>query len=130
MQELRTKRHVVHALHMHLVFITRYRRKVFNVLMMERMKYHFERVCEEFGCRLIETGGEGDHVHLLVEPLPHTTPSKLVNSLKGVSSRMLRKEFPQLEKHFWKGGLWSPSYFIASCGGAPLKIVKEYIEKQ
>jgi putative transposase len=53
-----------------------------------------------------------------------------VNSLKGVSSRFLRKEFPELEQHYWKGGLWSPSYFIASCGGAPLDIVKEYIEKQ
>jgi len=56
--------------------------------------------------------------------------TKLVNSLKGVSSRFLRKEFPELEKYYWKGGLWSPSYFIASCGGAPLDIVKEYIEKQ
>ncbi len=88
MQDFRTKRHVVHSLHLHLVFITKYRKKVFTVLMMKRLKYHFERVCEDFGCRLIETGGERDHVHLLVEPLPHTTPSKLVNSLKGVSSRM------------------------------------------
>ncbi len=71
-----------------------------------------------------------NHVHLLVEPLPHTTPSRLVNSLKGVSSRFLRQEFPELEKHYWKGGLWSPSYFIASCGGAPLDVVKVYIEKQ
>ena len=98
--------------------------------MMERLKYHFFRVCEDFGCRLIEVNGETDHVHLLIEPMPHTTPSKLVNSLKGVSSRLLRKEFPSLEKYYWKGGLWSPSYFIASCGGAPLDIVKEYIENQ
>ena len=57
-------------------------------------------------------------------------PSKLVNSLKGVSSRLLRKEFPELEKYYWKGGLWSPSYFIASCAGVPMDIVKEYIENQ
>jgi putative transposase len=98
--------------------------------MIERLKYHFLRVCKDFDCRLIETNGEKDHVHLLVETLPQTTPSKLVNSLKGVSSRMMRKEFPELERYYWKGGLWSPSYFIASCGGAPLKIVKEYIENQ
>ena len=98
MQDLRTKRHVVYSLHLHLVFVTRYRKKVFNVLMMERLKYHFKRVCDDFGCRLIEANGEKDHVHLLVEPLPHTTPSKIVNSLKGVSSRLLRKEFPELEK--------------------------------
>ena len=104
--------------------------KVFSDLMIERLKYHFLRVCKDFDCRLIDANGEKDHVHLLVEPLPHTTPSKLVNSLKGVSSRMMRKEFPELQKYYWKGGLWSPSYFIASCGGAPLNIVKEYIQNQ
>jgi putative transposase len=130
MQDLRTKRHVVFSLHLHLVFVTKYRKKVFTQKMYERLKYHFERVCGDFGCKLIEIGGQRDHVHLLIEPLPHTTPSRLVNSLKGVSSRFLRKEFPELEKYYWKGGLWSPSYFIASCGGAPLDIVKEYIEKQ
>ncbi len=130
MQDLRTKRHVVYALHLHLVFVTKYRGKVFTELMTERLKYHFERVCNDFGCKLSETNGEQDHVHILVESLPHTSPSRLVNSLKGVSSRSLRKEFPELEQYYWNGGLWSPSYFIASCGGAPLDIVKDYIEKQ
>ena len=130
MQDIRTKRHVVFSLHLHLVFVTKYRKKVFSDLMIERLKYHFQRICDDFGCRLIESNGEKDHVHLLIEPLPHTTPSKLVNSLKGVSSRLLRKEFPELERFFWKGGLWSPSYFIASCGGASLGMVREYIENQ
>jgi len=130
MQDIRTKRHVVFSLHLHLVFVTKYRKKVFSDLMIERLKYHFQRICDDFGCRLIESNGEKDHVHLLIEPLPHTTPSKLVNSLKGVSSRLLRKEFPELERFFWKGGLWSPSYFIASCGGAPISLVREYIENQ
>ncbi len=107
--------------------------------MYERLHFHFDRVCNDFECKLVETNGEKDHVHLLVETLPHTTPSRLVNSLKGVSSRFLRQEFdfvelassvPELEQYYWKGGLWSPSYFIASCGGAPLDIVKQYIENQ
>jgi putative transposase len=130
MQDLRTKRHVVFSLHLHLVFVTKYRTNVFTELMSEKLKYHFEKVCNDFGCRLVEANIQKDHAHLLVESLPHTTPSKLVNSLKGVSSRLLRKEFPELERYYWKGGLWSPSYFIASCGGAPLEIVKEYIGKQ
>ena len=130
MQELRTKRHVVYSLHLHLVFVTKYQGKVFTELMTERLKYHFKRVCNDFCCTLIEANGGDDHVHILVELLPHTTPSRLVNSLKGVSSRFLRQEFPELEKYYWKGGLWSPSYFIASCGGAPLDIAKKYIEKQ
>ncbi len=98
--------------------------------MCESLHFHFERVGNDFGCRLVEMGGQRDHVHLLVEHLPHTTPSKLVNNLKSVSSRFLRKEFPELEMYYWKGGFWSPSYFIASYGGAPLEIVKDYIEKQ
>ena len=138
MQELRTKRHVMYSLHLHLVFVTKYRKKVFTDKMYERLHFHFDRVCNDFGCKLVETNGEKDHVHLLVEPLPHTTPSRLVNSLKGVSSRfayaspdgVLRQEFPELEKYYWKGGLWSPSYFIAACGGVHLDIVKQYIENQ
>ncbi|RPI42039.1 MAG: IS200/IS605 family transposase [Bacteroidetes bacterium] len=129
-EEIRTKRHVVNHLHLHLVFVTKYRRKVFTEKMYERLQFHFERVCRDFGCKLKECNGEMDHVHLLVEPLPHTTPSRLVNSLKGVSSRMLRQEFPELELFYWKGGLWSPSYFIASCGGAPLNVLKDYIRNQ
>ncbi len=99
MQYIRTKRHVVHILHMHLVFVTKYRKKVFSDLMIERLKYHFLRVCKDFDCRLIDANGEKDHVHLLVAPMPHTTPSKLVNPLKGVSSRMMRKEFPEFQKY-------------------------------
>lgn len=61
---------------------------------------------------------------------PKVAISVLVNSLKGVSSRLLRKQFPALVKRHWKGVLWSPSYFAASCGGAPLSIIKKYIENQ
>jgi len=120
-----------------LVFVTKYRKKVFTEKIYERLNFHFYRVCKDFSCKLIETNGQDDHVHLSVETLPHTTPSRLVNNLKGVSSRFLRQEFgcaelagsvPELEKYYWKGGLWSPSYFVASCGGAPLDIVRKYIE--
>ena len=84
-EELRTKRYVVHHLHLHLVFVTKYRRKVFTEKMFEHLHFHFDRVCKDFGCTLVECNGERNHVHLLVEPLPQTTPSRLVNSLKGVS---------------------------------------------
>ena len=79
----------MYSLHLHLVFVTKYRKKVFTDKMYERLHFHFDRVCNDFGCKLVETNGEKDHVHLLVEPLPHTTPSRLVNSLKGVSYRCL-----------------------------------------
>jgi putative transposase len=65
-----------------------------------------------------------DYVHLLLEPPPQTTPSKPINSLKGVSSMRMRKELPELESYYRKNGLWSPRYIIASCAGAPLEIVR------
>lgn len=128
---IRTGRHVVFNLHAHLVFVTKYRHKVFTKTMLDRMKIIFADTCQKFETTLEEFDGEGDHVHLMIHYPPKLTLSKLVNSLKGVSSRYLRKEFQkELKKHYWKGVLWSPSYFAGSCGGAPLKIVREYIQKQ
>jgi len=87
--------------------------------------------CEDSGATLAEFNGEQDHVHLLVHYPPTVKLSTLVNSLKGVSSRMLHKEFPgHIDRYLHKGHLWSPSYFAGSCGGAPLSIVAQYIEDQ
>lgn len=88
-------------------------------------------VCTGFDAALVEFNGEQDHVHLLLNYPPKVSISALVNSLKGVSSRMLRKEFGDF--HPWlkrRGVLWSPSYFAASCGGAPIEILKTYIQNQ
>jgi len=78
----------------------------------------------------VEFNGEDNHVHLLVEYPPKVPVSSLVRSMKGVSSRMLRQERPDIAGHYWKDMLWSPSYFAASCGGAPLEIIKCYVEQQ
>lgn len=128
--EIRTGRHCVFNLHVHLVFVTKYRRKVFTKTILEEMRAIFEKVCKDFESVLDEFDGEDGHVHLLVHYPPKVSVSKLVNSLKGVSSRHLRKRFAELEKRYWKGVLWSPSYFAASCGGAPLSVIRQYIEQQ
>ena len=88
------------------------------------------KVCEDFEAVLIEANGEDDHVHLLIEYPPKVALSTLVNSLKGVSSRRLRQLHPELAQRYYQGVLWSPSYFAASCGGAPLSIIKQYVENQ
>lgn len=128
--EIRTGRHCVFNLHVHLVFVTKYRRKVFTKEILENMRGIFEKVCIDFEAVLAEFDGEDEHVHLLVNYPPKVSVSSLVNSLKGVSSRLLRKNFPELEQRYWKGVLWSPSYFAASCGGAPLSVIRQYIEQQ
>ena len=127
---IRHGRHCVFNIHVHLVFVTKYRRDVLSGGAIEYLKEVFSKVCLDFESRLVEMDGEHDHVHLLVEYPPKVSVSKLVNSLKGVSSRMLRKNHPEIVKRYSNGVLWSPSYFAGSCGGAPIEIVKKYIEQQ
>lgn len=129
--EIRTGRHVIFNLHVHLVFVAKYRRKVFTKEVLDDLRSIFESVCTDFEAQLVEFDGENDHVHLLVHYPPKVSISKLVNSLKGVSSRMIRKKnYPVIREKLWGGALWSPSYFAGSCGGAPIAIIRQYIEQQ
>ena len=128
--DIRHGRHCVFALHAHLVFVTKYRRAVFDVAMLECLRGVFGGVCEKFGVQLVEVNGELDHVHLLVNYAPQLSLSVLVNSLKGASSRVLRREIPRARSLYCQRVLWSPSYFVASCGGAPLLVLKQYIQNQ
>ena len=127
----RTGRNCVFLLHVHLVFVTKYRRKVFTNEIFRDLKEIFTCVCSDFEANLIEIDGEKDHVHLLITYPPKVAISRLVNSLKGVSSRLIRKkQYPSISKALWGDALWSPSYFAGSCGGSPLEIIRTYIEQQ
>ena len=128
--DFRTGRHCVFKLHVHLVFVTKYRRDVLTEAAHETLRAIFTKVCQDFEAILVDTHGEDDHVHLLVEYPPKVALSTLVNSLKGVSSRRLGQQHPKIAARYYKGVLWSPSYFAASCGGAPLAIIRQYIEEQ
>lgn len=129
--DYRRGRHVVSTLHVHLVFVTKYRRDVFTDDMLTYCESVMRKVCDDFGATLSEFNGETDHVHLLVFYPPKIAISTLVNSLKGVSARMLRANYTgQVNRASMRGHFWSPSYFAASCGGAPLTIIKQYIEQQ
>lgn len=119
------------ALHAHLVFTPKYRRKVFTQPMLDACEEIMAAACASLGARLAELNGERDHVHVLVDFPPAVPLSRLVNSMKGRSSRELRKRFPteirraRMGRHFW-----SPSYFVASVGGAPISVLRAYIEGQ
>ncbi len=129
--EIRSGRHCVFKMHVHLVFVTKYRRGVFTKAILEDLASIFANVCIDFEAELVEFDGEDDHVHLLVNYPPKVSISKLVNSLKGVSSLLIRKkDYPNIKKKLWGGALWSPSYFAGSCGGAPIAIIRQYIEQQ
>jgi putative transposase len=103
---------------------------VFDGDAINRLRVLFSKVCTDFEAELVQMDGEDNHVHLLVKYPPKVAVSNLVNSLKGVSSRMWRQERPDLAARYWRGVLWSPSYFAASCGGAPSNILKGYIQRQ
>ena len=123
-------RHSVSTMHIHLVFVTKYRQKIFDLAAIQRLRAIFAGVCTELRADLVEMDGERDHVHLLVRYSPTVQVADLVRRLKGVSSRMLRMARPDIRMKFWKNVLWSPSHFAASCGGAPIEIVRKYIELQ
>lgn len=127
----RTGRSCVFKMHVHLVFVAKYRRNIFTKQVLKELRALFEKTSKNFESDLIEFEGEKDHVHLLINFPPKVSVSKLVNSLKGVSSRMIRKKnYPSISNALWGKSLWSPSYFAASCGGAPLDIIKDYIKSQ
>lgn len=101
-------------MHIHLVFVTKYRRHVFTRAILDDLRQILDRVCTDFEAELVEFDGEDDHVHLLVNYPPKVAVSCLVNSLKGASSRVIRKKnYPSIRQKLWGGALWSPSYVAA-----------------
>jgi putative transposase len=122
--------HCVYALHYHLVMVTKYRRKCITAPILERLRAIVALRCENWGGTLIEFNGEADHVHVLASLPPNLDLSRFVNNLKTTSSRLLRKEFPQLKRVYRKPVFWSRSYCAISCGGAPLAVIKQYVEQQ
>jgi putative transposase len=115
----------------HLVLTTKYRKNLFTKEMLNRLHEVFEDLLEKWECRVIEFNAEENHVHLLFQDHPGIELSKLVNSVKTVTSRRLRSEFEErVNKFSYKDVLWSGSYFIASCGGVTVSALKKYIEGQ
>ena len=124
------KRHSVSKLVVHLVFTTKYRRKLFDGYMIQQLRDAFESACTKLECNLIEMDGEQDHVHLLVAYPPKLAISIMVNNLKSVSSRMLRQQNTHLMRQSKSAALWSRSYFACTAGGATIDTLKAYVESQ
>lgn len=130
-QQLDTLYHCVFSLHYHLVLVTKYRKKCISGAMLARLEEIFQSLAARWQCRLLEFSGEADHVHMLWSLTPKVLPAVFVNNLKTVSSRIIRKEFAAtLAKVYRKPVFWSRSYCLITCGGAPLSIIKQYIEQQ
>lgn len=123
--------HAVYNLKYHLVLVTKYRNKVINEPILERLHEVFVNQCEHWSVELVEFNGESDHVHLLIDAHPAMDLSKFINSIKTVSSRLIRKEFKShVDKFYWKPYFWNRAYCLLTTGGAPLDVIKAYIENQ
>lgn len=126
-----TLHHCVFNLNVHLVLVTKYRRRCMTDAMLERLREICVDLAAKCGCTVVEFNGEADHVHLLLALTPRIAPSAFVNNLKTVTSRLLRKEFAQhLAAVYRNPAFWSRSYCALSVGGVPLSVLKQYIEQQ
>lgn len=123
--------HSVYSIQFHLVMCVKYRHKLLEGEIETRLKAIVKEVAKKFSVEIIEQECDRDHIHILFSCSPALSPSRFVNSLKSVSSRLLRKEFKnKIEKYLWNGKFWSGSYFIASAGQVTLEDIKHYVQSQ
>lgn len=128
--KLESNHHSVFLLHYHLVLVVKYRREVFDDTTSDRARQIFEHIAPSYGISLEEWNHDRDHVHVLFRAQPRSELSKFINAYKSASSRLLKKEFPHLREQLWKEYFWSRSFCLISTGGAPVEVVRRYIESQ
>lgn len=130
-RSIQASAHAVYDLHVHLVFVTKYRRRVITERVFLVLRGAWEPVCRTIGCRIVEANFEPDHVHLLVEYPPRLSISVVAGRLKASSATSVRAEkLPEVMRFLWGAHFWSESYCAVSCGGAPLDVIKQYIDSQ
>ena len=130
MLELDTNTHSVFLLHYHLTLVVKYRRKVIDEAISKRAKEIFEYIAPNYKITVQEWNHTQDHVHVLFKAHPKSEISKFINAYKSASSRLIKKEFPDITKKLWKEYFWSTSFCLLTTGGAPVEIIRRYIESQ
>lgn len=128
--KLDSNAHSVFLLHYHLILVVKYRMQIFDDNISDRAKEIFEYIAPNYNIKLQEWNYDKDHVHILFKAHPNTQISKFINAYKSASSRLLKKEFPQIRPKLWKEYFWSQSFCLLTTGGAPVEIIKNYIENQ
>jgi len=128
---VRRSSHAVYCIHLHIVLVTKYRRKVITSEILQRLEQLISKLCQEQKNILVEFNGESDHVHLLVNLSPDNHIAEFVKIIKSTSSRLIRKEFAEhVNKFYGKPVFWSNSYFVNSSAGVSLDVLKKYIKQQ
>ncbi|PEJ11436.1 IS200/IS605 family transposase [Bacillus toyonensis] len=128
--KLDSNNHSVFLLYYHLVLVVKYRRNVFDDDISDYAKDMFVRLSENYNITLMEWNHDVDHVHILLKAHPNTEMTKFINAYKSASSRLIKRDFPQVKKKLWKDMFWSRSFCLLTTGGSPIDVVKKYIENQ
>ncbi|MED2787234.1 IS200/IS605 family transposase [Bacillus thuringiensis] len=128
--KLDSNNHSVFLLYYHLVLVVKYRRNVFDDDMSDYAKDMFVRLSENYNITLVEWNHDVDHVHILFKAHPNTEMTKFINAYKSASSRLIKRDFPQVKKKLWKEMFWARNFCLLTTGGSPIDVVKTYIENQ
>ena len=128
--DLETNLHSVFLLNYHLAMCVKYRNKVIDDVISERLKEIFSYIAPAYKITIVEWNHDEDHVHVLFRAHPKTELTKFINSYKSASSRLVKKEFPEIKKHLWKEMFWARSFCLLTTGGVAVDIIRKYIETQ
>ena len=128
--KLDNNNHSVFAMYYHLILVVKYRRKVFDGILSDYAKSIFERLAPGYNITLLEWNHDVDHVHIMFKAQPNTELSKFINAYKSASSRLIKRDYPEVRKKLWKEYFWSQSFCLITTGGASVEVIRKYIETQ
>lgn len=128
--KLMSNNHSVFAIYFHLILVIKYRKRVINEQISERLKEIFRNIESNYNITLEEWNHDIDHVHILFRSEPNSNISKFINCYKSASSRLIKKEYPSIRSRLYKEAFWSQSFCLISTGEASIETIKKYIESQ
>ena len=128
--KLDNNNHSVFAMNYHLILVVKYRRKVFDDILSDYAKLIFERLAQGYNITLLEWNHDVDHVHIMFKAQPNSELSKFINAYKSASSRLIKRDYPEIRQKLWKEYFWSQSFCLLTTGGAPIEVIRKYIETQ
>ena len=128
--KLDNNNHSVFSMYYHLVLVTKYRRKVINDTISKRLREIFDYIAVNYNISVVEWNDNQDNVHILFKAHPNSELSKFINAYKSASSRLIKKEYPDIKEKLWKEYFWSRSFCLITTGGVTIDVIKQYIESQ
>ena len=128
--KLDNNNHSVFLMYYHLILVVKYRRKVFTDKMSNYAKDIFVRIGKSYNITLEEWNHDVDHIHIMFKAHPNSELSKFINAYKSASSRLIKRDFPEVRQKLWKEMFWSRSFCLLTTGGAPIEVIRKYIESQ